>query len=386
MYQIFRTLAADRKHPEGWSDWDKSTALSATIALIGHKEFRVAPGVGVAGSASGSYEQLTRALGDMGVIDHRAPGRRSKNDALTAASVWATRHDAELRDLLSHSLQDQDNFVPWLEWSVGNAWEEHSARMNGLFDEALLPLLSSILNQTDGHMQALLRDSRDLTLLSRYARLAKDGNLPQVGAYPDLRDAFMISAYIRGRYHQIISRDHLMQHPIRGELPGVQVSATGASFSVTPESMLASVILNSALLERRVENRISSWANNLERARKAHITDRLPLGPPTAWAKDDWARVVRIVKEGGIQTHPGWIDGIAMPATAAITWDVISNFFLNGWVAAGSDIAISAASVYVGIKGHASKLDDLTIRPIAERQGRLRRMANFPSGLVIPGP
>ncbi|SED35353.1 hypothetical protein [Streptomyces sp. TLI_105] len=386
LYQIFITLTGDRKHPEGWSDWDKSTALSATIALIGRKEFRVAPGVGVSGAASGSYEQLTRALSDMEAIDHRIPSRKSMNNALAATSAWAAQHDAELRDLLSRSLQDRDNFIPWLEWSVGHSWEEHSMRLYGLFDETLIPLIASLLGQTEGHMGMLHRASRDAILLSRYAGLAKDGNLPQAGTFPDLRDAFIISAFLRGRYHQLISRDQLIQHPIREGLPGVQVSPASAAFTVTPESMLASVILNSALLERKVENRITSWANNLNRAREAHLADRLPLGPPTGWAKKDWARVERVIKEGGIDTYPGWIDGIAAPAAVAITWDLVSNFFLNGWVAVGSDVAISAASLYAGVKGSASKLDNLAIRPIAERRARLQRMAKFPPGLVAPGP
>src|SRR4051794_12019430 len=71
--QLLQALTKDHTAVPEWSEWDTEVSVDLTATLIGTNEFRIAPGLGPSGPASGDYGALAEGLKEQGAIAVSAP-------------------------------------------------------------------------------------------------------------------------------------------------------------------------------------------------------------------------------------------------------------------------------------------------------------------------
>lgn len=351
--------------------WAWMTSLEVTSLLIRAPHLKMMPGPGKAGAATGAYGMLTRQLA--GILGQEPPNIEGSHAALASTRRWARRNAPKIAGLYRELRSDNRNFGTWLDWSVRTAWPERASRLGGLFDDALTPEIAAILGFSQEYMNVLRRAGTDPVTVQAFARWQPDSD-----TFRHLVDAYVVSALLRGRFHDYVARrqaSQVVHHPFRQSvLSRLHGSRTEYELENT-ERYLANIILAAAFAEKRHEARITVWAQNVLLARQGLMDESIALFPKRSDVVG-LETAIRSAKQIGIRTHPKWLEH-ALDASVALGVGALSSFYLEGW-----------GSFAAGMVGYGTSLalagGRRGVQQLAARSRRLRDLAAAGPGRIQP--
>jgi hypothetical protein len=260
----------DAGEPSRCYDWSWQQAVRITSALVAASRVGVAPSPGYSGQASGSIGELMSRLSDAQLVAIEDAGPYVLTSGLRDTQEWAHRDVVELQDELRRLKRDS-NFEPWLDWNVRGVWSEHTQRLGGLFDPALLTEVAGVLGISGREARRLLHESRNLRAIQRYTTQDRDTE-----GFAALCDAFVASALIRGRFHDRVAHlagHQILHHPLRyGVLP-LGTDQGGSTFVASEAEFIFANIIIAGTLEQPEHDRIGWWVRTVANARRhwAHL-------------------------------------------------------------------------------------------------------------------
>ena len=283
LYEIVATMDL-RGSAYGWA---RESAEALTTTLLRVSELRIAGSPGSSSHATGQYGILLKGIEEkLNNVRFVASGlpetirARCRDDAIT----WAKRNSELLRILLATLLDDERNFKPWLENAMRLAWNEHSSRLGGLFNEEFLGAIAEVLDVTEDEIEALFALSKSSRFLNQCQAVQVSSKT--VTAY--VIKAYVVSALIRGMFHQLMAEAdgcQLTQHPFRAWAYR-QTSGTADADGVRaeipvpdPQRMLSHLLLHDALLEEEASDRARKWVERVAKTTKAIKTIKPDLSP-----------------------------------------------------------------------------------------------------------
>jgi hypothetical protein len=324
----------------------------------------------------------------MGPYDHAMHELSSLVTDSAPEKAWLKTADQRVRSFVGRyhpkirraheTLVGNKDFVEWLDWAIAHAWVWHSAMLEGLFNQDLIPQLALILNCAEGEVRQVWERSCDLRQVERWARTRPPDDEFRLATH-----AYTLAALLRGRYHDHIAEAaglHIMHHPFRNVL--LPKKPQSAAFVPTnTERYFTSIILASALAEKRVNGRISVWTQNVIKGRSAIREGAIDLRQKQS---DSLAENLAIdaARRLEIRTYP---------RTAVIAFDALlplvcglSWFGLSSWTGlpplAGLPIAPTA---YLAARLRSGKSPgDLGASWLYRRRGRLRNLARSVPGRI----
>jgi hypothetical protein len=274
--------------------WSLKTAIDLTVLLIKTDHQHIAPTMSQRGGPVLDYQdRLIDRLFSRQIIKSLSS---LDNDTVkqTEKEVQTWAEDQQnlkiLRAALKKLFNDQENFQQWIDWVVSRtAWYAHAVRHAGLFETNLIPHIKHVLRISQKAVEELYKESCDVEHLRTLARKRnKEFDL--------MCKAYMLSALLRGKFHEKVAQSNslqIMHHPFR-ELICQEGTQEGITFQVSkPSQMLASFILNGATHQKKLNDRIDCWVENIHRVRSLLATKRVHLDEtPTDHAAFDVARDV----------------------------------------------------------------------------------------------
>ena len=303
-YEI--VTACDLGNPKTIYPWAWTVSQALTTCLILNDHIRFAPGPGPSGTASDLYAVLTDALIDTNVLSEEpAPDPRTRSRALRTVRKELGLPGALdlLRQRVAGYEADEINYRPWLDWIVrSRSWLENSRRLGTLINREFSAEIAAVLNVSVVEVDRLVSLSGDVKELESVMRK------PSSDTFGLLSEAFLTSALIRGRYHELVIGRHaqLIRHPMRAQF----TNATDSFDASKLQAYFASAVLFGALTERSPAKRIRSWVDSVMRARRqrreferstgqAFLSDRLPGRAPVT-DPDALERAVDLALELGV--------------------------------------------------------------------------------------
>ncbi len=371
LYEVVRTLSY--RSPEECPRWAWKSAVETTCLIVGSQHLRLAPSPTKDGAASGSFGKVLAGLADvLGTVESTA---EVQSAARTNTKRWARGQSVNIRETY-HTLMTQDSdFDQWLEWFIGKVWEEHSKRLGGLFDPAFIPQISAIIEISNLDAHKLWEISTDTRIVKELAERQPDSEV-----FHALRDAYVVSALLRGRYHDNVARKsgwQIMHHPLRNQvLPRVLARERREYQISSPESYLANIIVASAFSLRR-SSRLELWTSNVISARRAWRAGAVDLYPKN---NDDLAlkAAVRAAREVDIRCHAEMLDRI-LDIAASLGVGALTSVTLSSWEALVASAATASASAFVLRNRDPSRH---VISRIAQRSQRLQDLAKAGPGRI----
>jgi hypothetical protein len=275
-YEI--VAACDIGNPKEIYPWAWIVASDVTMGLIFLDHIRLAPSPGHAGKASDLYAELTDALLETNVLGMESPpDQRSRRRALDVVRKQLARPTqlADLRHRIEDLNADEVNYRPWLDWIVrSKSWLENSRRLGTLVNPEFSHEIASVLNISRAEVMRLADLSGRRNELERLMRK------PGGETFGLLANAFLASALIRGKYHELVigNRAQLIRHPMRA-----RPTNRGDDFLANKiQAYFASALLAGALTGRSPRSRIKAWVRGVIEARKAVATGQLYLKGETS--------------------------------------------------------------------------------------------------------
>ena len=371
IYSVVEILTQER--PSKCTKWAWGSACQAGIALIGTENLKLAPGPGSFSEASGPYGKLM--LGLTSFIGQSSPIPRKRNQALRKTKEWAKTSSEEVKSAYEDLKADKDNFANWLDWSITHAWVENCKRLGALFNIEFLDQITQILGIEDEggkkYLTYLWERSSEQKVVEEYAK-----NQPDEEDFRYMRDAYILSALLRGRYHENVAQVSSLQiihHPVRFPVLPSSNGKPRIEFPVSTERYLSSIILAGAFTERGVENRIACWIENVSKVRKMMQQERIDLRRK-AHEEISFETAVEAARKAGVRSHPQWIDE-ALDISAACGVGILTSFYLASW---------ESFLVSMGVYAITRKINlGETIATTAyERESRLRNLAQAGPGRI----
>jgi hypothetical protein len=290
-YEI--VTACDLGSPKKIYPWAWTVANDLTMGLVFLDHIRLAPSPGPAGQASELYAVLTDALLDSNVLGvESVPDERTRTRSLNAVRKrLALPAETEgLRQRIADLDADDTNYKPWLDWIVtSKAWIENSNRLGTLVNREFSSEIATVLNVSVMEVNRVAMLSGDPTKLETVM------SRPGGDTFALLAKAFLTSALIRGKYHELVigKRAQFIRHPMRAR----PASSSDYFPASKMQAYFSSAILAGALSERTSKARIKTWVRLVLEARKArrkaevsglsYLNDVMPGGAPVS---DDDAR------------------------------------------------------------------------------------------------
>jgi len=367
-YEIIAVLGS--KRPAETYPWAWQSAITVTSSLINTSHLQIAPAPSLESGAGGIYGHLMLGLAEL--ISHHRPDSELTQMAVRNTKQWAKDNVDKIRDTYAKLKADNKNFIKWLERSITTAWIEHSERLGGLYNEEFIPELSRILNVSTIELSKVRELSCDLSLLKHYAT-----NWPDDDNFRLMTDAYVVSALLRGRYHDYIAQKSSIQvihHPFReGVLPHLKKSGTVRFVVSNTERYLSNIVLASAFAERREKQRVSCWVENVLKVRKAVLAGAIDT------RQKDFNKValdlaVDAAKRVDIRIHPRWLDEV-LDAIFAIGVGALASFVLNSWTGFVSKI------IHYGVSRKVDIGKEATCR-VLDTKARLRDLAISEPGRI----
>jgi hypothetical protein len=307
-YEI--VTACDLGSPKKIYPWARTVANDLTMGLVFLDHIRLAPSPGPAGKASKLYAVLTDALLDSNVLGvESVPDERTRTRSLNVVRKrLALPAETEgLRQRIADLDADETNYKPWLDWVVtSKAWLENTNRLGTLVNYEFSSEIASVLNVSVSEIDRVAHLSGDPT------EVEKVMGRPGGDTFALLAKAFLTSALIRGKYHELVigRRAQFIRHPMRAT-----PASSGDYFPASKmQAYFSHAILAGALSERSPEARIKAWVRLVLEARKArrnaelsgqaYLNDVMPSGAPVS---DDVAlqRAVDLAIQLGVANSLG---------------------------------------------------------------------------------
>ena len=299
-YEVILVLARQRPTDSYRTEWDQ--ALEVTSLLISADQIKLSPSPRREGAASGAYGTFLNSL--KGTISRIDLPDASTKTALRKTKHWANRNVDKLRRVLgsitgAHASPQACDPASWLEAHISHEWKEHVIRHGALFDKDFIPHLAGILEVSIDELERVRIESADPALVAELVKKRPDSDLFRL-----IRDAYVASSLLRGRYHNFAAEDSKVQiltHPIRD--PILRNGRNGESIAIessNTERYISSIALAGAFAEKKHQLRVSAWADNVIALRNAR--DQINLEPKDC---DETAMEVAIdaAKKFGVRVH-----------------------------------------------------------------------------------
>lgn len=367
IYQLLPTLEAG---PNNVTEWGWQTSLEVTCALLSISSARISPSPGASLTASGAYDRLNVLLSP--VVSHARPSRKAIATAFRRTRSWIRRDIPRIQQYCAQLRANEANFQPWLAWSIRYAWHEHSSRLAGLFDGDFVRELEPVLGVGKRNLVKVLEASKRPSVLRQWIREQKGED------FEIARDAYVLSALFRGRFHDTVAEldgRQILHHPVRRGLLKATPMGLRRSFDVSAvEIQLAHIILGAAWKERGINARAERWASNLLSARN-ELSRYTRVAFETVSETRAEERAAEIARSAGIRIEPKWVERVA-ELMVGLGVVALTHFLLHGWapadLVAGFVADRSAHAAHLGSKFGA----------LAAPKYRLRSLARAGAGRV----
>jgi hypothetical protein len=249
-----------------WSEWDKESLFDVTYLLM-HSNIKVVPTMDKPRGATSYYQYV---LSKFPQLSYFRP--ETQNKAKTKAKAWLSRNISKVAEAWKESNKNKE-FTLWANVHREQAFVRHVERHGSLFESAFIPYISKVLKYPEGKLHEINSNSANLDTVARWSKSSRESEiqLPQ--------NAWMLAGMMRGKYHEYLAREEnlqLLQHPFRKGI-GARLK-TGSPEPVTnSESYFINIVIASALVERKPDNRVLAWLDNIDNARSAILRPTIAL-------------------------------------------------------------------------------------------------------------
>jgi hypothetical protein len=375
LHEVVRLLREPRL--ENRKEWERESAVRVTALLIGAPNLTIAPAPTTMNEIIGPFEQFARGLDSLRLAVAEHPSQELREMALIEVQRWGSENPTAVASGLA-SLKADPEFTSWMDVSAGVFWQEHAVQHDGLFDLDFVPQISSALAITQSELLQLHRFSQNIDALPELASRRTAGS---PGAF--IADAYVISALLRGRYHDLVnylSDGQLTHHAIREAIALDSVPVETDTFPVTNTmSHLGALLLASAFVAKGERDRIRVYLENLDRLKKWIGSDYEALRA-FAFGERLEEEVVHIADKAGIDTRGSHVKSL-LEAAAAAGLMLLTSFVLLPW---GPVVGLTGGAVG-GLAGSAALEHVHVGERVGEgfrREQRLRDLHKAGSGLV----
>ncbi|MCE5189966.1 MAG: hypothetical protein LLF75_12415 [Eubacteriales bacterium] len=362
---IYDIISITRKNnPKENCIWSWQSALMATVAVINMPNLKLAPAPGQAGAASGIYDYLMRGLSDI-------VGILKPDETCGVVALEQTRQlDAEYIQKAYQEVLRNESYQQWIHDGMAYSWTEHSTRLRGLFNLEFIPQISAVVGLPEKDLTEVWKRSCDVNYLR--VILQRSTNAEDVEL---MKSAYMISALIRGYYHDIYAQNanlQIIHHPLRKailpELDSQKIAFTASN----TEKFFSTIILAGAISQIDQKSRINTWLDSVRKARKGLFSEYIDLRN-----KDSDSVALSLAIEAAqkldICTSAKWIDYV-IEIFISLGVTVASSFVFQGW-----ESFILSASYGAMDKAELGKKINTKI---ANRDMRLKMLANINAGRI----
>jgi hypothetical protein len=369
IYEVVEALSSNG--PAKCHLWAWKSAVEVTCVIVGSQHLRLAPSPTRDGLPSGQFGQLLLGLSEFVQTAEAAPA--AAKSAKQATKRWLRDHPGRVAETYRVTARSAE-FRAWLDWFTRNVWEEHASRLGGLFDPDFIPQMVPILELPRGDLEKLWHISNDSPAVARLAR-----RQPDTPTFRSLQDAYVVSALIRGKYHDYVARKsgwQIMHHPLRATLLPAWGNRAGQEYPISgTEAYFANIILGSAYSHPR-RNRLNEWTTNVLAARCAWRAGIIDLRPKLT---DDiaLAAAVRAARQLDVPCHSRTLDR-ALEVAASLGVGGLSSFTLTGW----ESLAAAGGTAVIAYLAKDKEPSRRAISVITRRGGRLQALAKAGPGRI----
>lgn len=287
-------------HFDNWPEWTLQSIVEVTSALCNDHNLQVAPGPGRVTAAEGLNEKIILPLSAGGLVFSGEISALRQLEAREKTRLWIKRNSDKVAGIFHDEVLANKNLEPWLERAISHFWVDHSRALGGLFNSEFIEELSPILKCDPSDLRAVWQKSCDLKQVEAWAK-----GQPDSSDFKLAKDAYVLAVVLRGRFHDHIAEEsHLaiMHHPLRRNSILPTRKEVHVYTPTNAEVFLTSVLLTSAMVEKRIESRIALWVENLLKARELVRTQAIDLSHKNSStiARD---HVVSVLKRYQFRTH-----------------------------------------------------------------------------------
>jgi hypothetical protein len=366
---VYDIASVTRKdNPSDSCTWAWQSALTTTSALINLQNLKIAPSPSQAGAASDVYCYITKSLSGMvGIIQ---TNEKCNIEAIAETKQFVTQNTDKIRQAFN-DVKNCQSFEQWLNEGIRYSWIEHSSRLHGLFNFEFIPQLSLITNISEFELKRAWNLSCNTNYLHEIASGKTDNDNLMI-----LKDSYMLSALLRGYFHDVYAKStdlQIIHHPFRKPILPI-LGTEKIEFNVSnTEKYLSTIVLAGAMSQNSQINRIGTWVDNIEKARRALSAETIDLRNKHF---DSVALNIAVdtAKKIDIITSSKYIDKL-LEVFISFGINLTSSFVLQGW----ESFALGTAS-YIAMDHF--RLGKSINKLISNRDTRLKALANTNAGRI----
>jgi hypothetical protein len=346
--------------------WSLRTAFTITSLLMRTDHLTLAPGLMMppAGVVIDEADKFVDQLVSKGLLKTlHEPDPAIVKQSILKSKQWIGRSPNldSVRIAVERMLADEENCLPWLDWSAHKAWRWHSTRLLGLFDKTYMDYIARILNIDIKEAMDLHTRSTDPSELDNLIR-------QQTYDYWLMAKAYLASAIIRGRYHEEVSRAtglQILHHPLR-KIVTMTGTQKPIEFEMTNTAeFLARLIVIGAARQKSLRQRLDCWIENVMKVKM--VLNRRVVGlerRPTDNAAVESA--VLVARQAAIEVSSRHLDRF-IGIFASLGIGALTAIFLEPWLGVPAGVGANAALKKTGFPAklrqkfhaHGAKLKDL---------------------------
>lgn len=363
-------LALRNSKTTDWTPWMRETVLGTTVALWSHPQFSIAPDPSPHQGSRGPFDRLLKALSPF------FSGIASQDEAaLQKTRQWVRDNPIRVKHLYDQ-VSANISFPQWLDSYISFFFVRHSQMHGGLFTYEFIPQLSQVIGCPPQDLERLYELSGNPKQVEKWVK-----KLPNTESFSLLKDAFVISTLMRGRYHDYAAKNsglQIMHHPMR-EVVLPRKKVTSEFVLSNTEQFLTSLVLHSALNELRLDARINLWAENIIKVKTAISQQKIDLlhKDSVDVALDS---ALNAAKQADIRFHPRYME-VAFDLVVSAGMGALTAFTLAPWLSISPWVG-----VVVGVARQAVtkplKIGERSARLFYGSRNRLLKLAEAEPGRI----
>jgi hypothetical protein len=248
------------------SAWDTGSLLEATYLLM-NGSVGMVPGPGPYGGAAGYYGKVISAFPEMEARKFNA------ETAKRLTKAWLTRYPEKLEQPWKQ-LQGDTNFHAWSLLQKELFWGAHTEMHTALFNQEYTVPISKILGCSESELQRIHDLSQNIRVVKEWSKKPDSSEAAQLAT-----QSWLLSALIRGKYHEYIARSgslQLVAHRFRAGVGG-KAGAPLTQRVYSSEECLTKAIIGGAFLESNADRRVAAWVENIRKTRIALLARKVAL-------------------------------------------------------------------------------------------------------------
>jgi hypothetical protein len=367
-------VALDLADPHRWSGWALETAVRTTCILLALDRVRISPPSSRGGQKVQSYVGMPGNYGVIGsvlasIIEPYYPDVSTTRAATGTVLRWAEDNPARVADAF-HQLQQQANYIGWLDYEVEHGWTTTSAMFNGLVDERFLGVVSKSSGIDLGELHTILELSRRHDIVQRWSQPGYRGQDKETA-----KTLFVVGALLRGRHYDRVCEltgSSVIHHPFRESILKPLKRADTEPFRASNTlEYLSKIVLAASMKQRSTADRIRAWGEGVAVLRRAILDEERVIIPPDDIVDENALRfAIRAAQDAGIRAHSKILDRVLEQAIG-LALGAASSFLLHPWLFPVG---------YYGGRLIDQGIENLISRSWSRSEWRLRRLA-----YAIPG-